>query len=97
MLLTAWKVVASVVNLAEWLHHEVAFLHEWMRYDKFWGIYFQVVIQQNVDVNDTILVLAVDRFVFPTHLPFNVLSSFQHLVRREFSLAHKACVYETVV
>lgn len=77
-------------NLLQGRHHEVALMHQRMRNLQVGLINMYVIVEQDVDVDDAVTVIAVDRFPRTTQLLLNGLGYPQHLTRLERCLTADA-------
>ena len=66
-------------NLCEGAHHEVAFVHVGVWYVQLRQVDGDIVVQQDVDVDDAVVVLAVDGFLGAPHLLFDLLCGVQQV------------------
>lgn len=83
-------------NLGQGNHHEVAFVHVGMRYVQLRQVDGDIVVQQDVDVNDAVVVLAVDGFFGAPHPFFYLLCGVQQVGGGEGGVEKDAGVDEPV-
>ncbi len=75
--------MASLVpNLLQRLHHEIALLHQGMGDMEFGFIHHPVIVEQDVDIDDTVVVLSAHRLPRSSQLALNALREPQHLFGR---------------
>ena len=71
-------------DLVEGNHHEVALVHQWMRYLEVGLVNCPIVVKQDVDIDRavgvfTIYRLSIYRFLPASHIAFNLLRQQKHL------------------
>ena len=62
-------------DLAKRLHHELAFVHVWVRNNKAGFVHVKVVVEQDIDVYQAVVILSVDAFCCASQGSFNALRS----------------------
>lgn len=94
--MTERAAVSSVHDFVERYHDKVAFVHLRMRYHKSWFVDMGVVVEEDVDVDNTVVVDAVHGFLLPSHVGLYRLRHLQHLPRGEVGQHADASVHELV-
>lgn len=77
-------------------HHEIALEHEGMRDFQIGRVDDEVVIEQDVNVDDTVVIDAARRFLCASHLPFDVLCSSKQFKRSKHGLHTHSGIHEAV-
>ena len=84
-------------NLAQRDHDKVALMHSRMRNGEFGCRKFQVAVQKQIDVDWPVVINAVFRLQFATHLTLNFLSLLEAFLWRKRRLNHHGSIQETVL
>lgn len=86
----------SVHNLAQRFHDEVALVHQWVGNVQVGLVDVQVVVDEYVDVDGTVVILPVGRLALAAQLPLYVLGGGEHLAGCERGAATHTGVEEPV-
>lgn len=86
----------SVHNLAQRFHDEITLVHQRVGNVQVGLVDVQIVVDEYVDVDGTVVILPVGRLALAAQLPLYVLSGGEHLVGRERGAATHTGVEEPV-
>ena len=80
---TIFGVFAGCHNLSQGNHDEVTFLHAWVGQCQCRRRYLEIIVQEQVNVDGTVVVDAIFRLGGASQFPLNALSLLQALLRRK--------------
>ena len=83
--------------LLQWLHYEVALVHERMGNDQVGLVDVYVVVDKYIYVDNAVVISAVDRLCGASHLLFYCLGIIQYFPRRQCGDAFHGSIHKHVV
>ena len=84
-------------DFAERLHHKVALPHKRMGYLEVRVVHPAVIIEQDVDIDDTVMIDPSDRLLLPPHFALNALGGGKQIMRTEWREAQHGGIGEEML